>query len=145
MIPALADKVIFVTPPGAKIDNTSPTTGEIDTLGFAYLRYIVGIGDLDIAVAAMKVTESDTAGSGHGDITGADFSVSPASLPGATDDNKLYAICINLKGRKRYIDLTLTGGDGSTGAYFTVIAELSKASSGPLTAAEQGFAQRLIV
>jgi thiamine monophosphate kinase len=132
---SLTQKVVPITNPGAIVDNAAFTTAEIDTLGFRFLTIYVMLGALDIALAAFKATQSDTSGSGHADITGADFA---AALPAATDDNKIYAIHINLLGKKRYIDLTLTGGDGSTGTYAVAWAVLSRAEEAPNSAAERG-------
>jgi hypothetical protein len=145
MLSCLADKVVIVTPPVAISDNAAVTTAEIDTKGYGWARYLIVLGATDIALAACKVTESDSAGSGHADITGADFSVSPATLASATADNTVLAVCVNLKGRKRYLDLTLTAGDGTAGTFVAVLCELGRAADGPQTAAQQGFGQRLIV
>jgi hypothetical protein len=85
------------------------------------------------------------------DVAGAIFGTSnndtgsASTLPAATDDNKLYAIEADLRGRKRYLDLVLTGGDGTTGTYLSALVILSRAQDAPRTAVEAGFAQRLIV
>jgi hypothetical protein len=141
----MAQKVVAVTSPGAIVDNAAFTTNTIDTKGFAFLTIIIALGALDIALAALKLRESDDSGmSGAVDVDGADYS-SDATLPAATDDNKLYAIHVNLKGRKRYLDLSLTGGDGTSGTYATAIAILSDAEESPSSAEGRGFAAELIV
>ncbi|HEY0101366.1 MAG TPA: hypothetical protein VGB76_20750 [Pyrinomonadaceae bacterium] len=146
MINSLAQKVVAVTNPGAIVDNAAFTTATIDTLGFRFVTIIVLFGALDIALAALKLREGDAADmSDATDVEGADFSVAPATLPAATDDNKLVAIHVNLNGRKRYLDLTMTGGDGAAGTYASVTAILSRASEAPDTAEKRGFAQELIV
>jgi hypothetical protein len=146
MIQALKQKHVAVTNPGAIVDNAAFTTATIDTRGFAFLTFVVVLGALDIALAAFKLRESDADDmSGAADVEGADFSVAPATLPAATDDNKLYAIHVNLKGRKRYLDLTLTGGDGTAGTFASATAILSQASEVPASAEARGFAQELIV
>src|ERR1044071_8954988 len=143
---ALKKKTIPVTNPGAIVDNAAFTTATIDTRGFAFLTIIIILGALDVALAALKLRESDADDmSGAVDVTGADFSVAPATLPAATDDNKLFAIQVNLKGRRRYLDLTMTGGDGTAGTYAAVVAQLSAASEVPSDATGRGFAQELIV
>ena len=143
---AMAHKVVGITPPGAIVDNAGFTTNTIDTAGFAFLTIIVLLGATDIALAALKLQESDASNmAGATDVAGADFSVSPATLPSATDDNKLFAIQVNLAGRKRYLDLVMTGGDGTAGAYATAIALLSDASEVPASATARGFTQELIV
>lgn len=146
MIQSLKNKTVAVTSPGAIVDNAGFTTNTIDTKGFAFITIIVVLGALDVALAAFKLRESNADDmSGAVDVTGADFSVAPATLPAATDDNKLYAIHVNLKGRKRYLDLTLTGGDGAAGTYASAVAILSEASEVPSSVEARGFAQELIV
>jgi hypothetical protein len=141
-----AIKTVWVTKPGAKVDNAAFTTDTIDTKGFRSARIVVGLGDTDIALAAFKLQHSDASNmDGATDIGGADFSVAPLTLPSATDDNKLYAIHVDLKGKKRYLDLSLTAGDGSTGTYAIAFADLYDAEEYPNTAAERGFAQEAFV
>jgi len=140
-------KFVNVTPPAAIVDNAAFTTAAVDTKGWGELMFLVTLGALDIAVVTMKLQESDDSGmSGAVDVSGADFSVSPLTLPSATDDNKMYGIFVNLQnGRKRYLDLSLTGGDGSTGSYATVHALLAGGEDVPYTAALRGLAQQAIV
>jgi hypothetical protein len=140
-------KFVNVTPPAAIVDNAAFTTATLDTKGARTVCWLVTLGALDIAVAAMKLRESDDSGmSGAADISGADFSVSPLTLPAATDDNKLYAIFVTMSGsRKRYQDLSLTGGDGAAGTYATVIAILDRLEQAPSTATLRGLAQQAIV
>lgn len=131
-----------VTPPAAIVDNASFTTGTIDTKGFRALGVIVSLGATDIAFTAMKLQESDDSGmSGAVDITGTVFggSAPQPALPTATDDNKVYAFFLDLRGRKRYIDLVLTIGDGTVGGFASVLAILERAEEMPDTAAERGL------
>ncbi len=151
MIPAQSQKVVSVTPPAAIIDNDSAATVEIDTRGWDYCQYFVYLGATDIAMTALAVTESDATGSGHANITGAIFGTSTnsagstSSLPSATDDNKLFCIDIDLRGRKRFLDLTATAGDGSAGTYIVAWAVLSRGEEAPNTATERGVSQLLRV
>jgi hypothetical protein len=139
-------KTVAITTPGAIVDNAAFTTATIDTLGFRALRIVVMLGVLDIAISAFKLRESNDSGmAGAVDVSGADFSVSPATLPAATDDNKLYAIHVNLNGRKRYLDLSLTGGDGTAGTYAVAWADLYRASEAPADVTARGFAQEVSV
>ena len=144
MIPIQDMKFVPITPPGAIVDNASWTTTEIDTQGFDYLTVVVVLGATDVDMAALKVTESDTSGSGHADVSGLDFS-SDGTLPTATDDNNVFLCQIDLRKRKRYIDLVATAGDGTTGTYLTALAILSRAADGVVTATEKGAAQVLTV
>ena len=94
----------------------------------------------------MKLQESDASNmASPADVTGADFSVAPLTLPSADDDNKLYAIHIDLRGRKRYMDLSLTGGNGSNGTYAVAWVDLYDGEEYPNSATERGFAQEAIV
>src|SRR5690606_21053070 len=86
-------KFVSVTPPAAISDNATLTTGEIDTLGWDHLMIVVYLGAMDIAMAALSVTESDSSGSGHANVTGlvwgtsTNIDGSTSALPSATDDN----------------------------------------------------------
>lgn len=140
---SLNQKFVPITPPGAIVDNAAFTTSAIDTLGFAQLTIVVLFGAMDIAATVLKLQQSDDSGmSGAVDITGANFAVD-GTLPGATADNTMYAFHLDLRGKKRYIDLNITGGDGSTGTYATAFAILSRGSECPNSAAERGFAGEL--
>lgn len=144
-------KFVSVTPPAAIVDNASYTTAEIDTLGYDYAKVVVYVGATDIAMTALAVTESDTSGSGHANVTGlvygtsTDIDGSTSSLPGATDDNKFFVFEIDLRGRKRYLDVTATAGNGTTGTFATIWAELSRAKSTPTSASGAGAAAILRV
>ena len=99
-------------------------------------------------MAALKVQESDNSGmSGAADISGlvygtstlADSSIT-SSLPSATADNTVFAFDIPLNGRKRYLDVVATAGDGTAGTYMTVLALLSRGKEVPNSATERGLA-----
>lgn len=144
-------KVAEVIAPAAIVDNASWTTVEIDTKGFDYLQIVCHVGATDIAHAALKVQESDTSGSGFVDISGLVFGTSTntddstSTLPSATDDNKLFIFDIDLRGRKRYIDLVATAGDGTLGTFMAAWAVLSRGHETPMSASERGASQILRV
>ena len=140
-------KAVNTTSPRVINDNTAYTTATLDTIGFDEALFIIQFGAMDIAVAALKLQESNDSGmSGATDITGADFSVSPATLPSATADDTLVAIHVKLGGvRKRYLDLSFTAGDGAAGTYASVLTLLSKAEAYPGNATDRGFGQLLTV
>ncbi len=138
-------KYLQVIAPVAIQDNTSWTTNEIDTLGFNYLTVVVNIGATDIAFATLKLQQSDTSGSGFADFTGVldsdgDTNIDgvASTLPTATDDNKLFIFQVDLRGKKRYVDLVATAGDGTAGTYASAIAILSKADDAPTSSADLG-------
>lgn len=146
-------KLVAITPPAAIVDNASYTTTAVDTFGFNKLKVTVFLGATDIAMTALKLQESDDSGmSGAADISGAVYGTSTnpdtgsaSALPSATDDNKFFVFYVDLKGRKRYIDLVATAGDGTAGTFMTAWAELSDALTVPSTAAGRGAAANLIV
>lgn len=144
-------KVVNVTPPGAIVDNASFTTNEIDTLGYDYCTIYFSLGATDVDMTALKVQESDTSGSGHADITGLVFgtsedpdSGSTSALPLSTDDDGVFAFHIDLKGRKRYLDVVATAGNGAAGTYGSCIAVLDRAREVPTTATDRGLSANLI-
>lgn len=137
-------KLVSITPPAVISDNATLTTGEIDTLGWSHLTIIVYEGATDIAMAALSVTQSDTSGSGHANITGlvwgtsTNIDGSTSALPSATDDNLFQVAQIDLKGKKRYIDVTCTTGDGAAGSYVGILGILTRPQVSPTSASEAG-------
>ncbi|TXH18422.1 MAG: hypothetical protein E6R03_02170 [Hyphomicrobiaceae bacterium] len=137
-------KFVNVTPPAAIIDNSAATTASVDRRGWDEVCFLVALGAMDIAVTALKLRESDD-DSSYSDVPGADFSVSPLTLPSATDDNKLVAIFVNGVGRKAYLDLSITLGDGAAGTYVAVLAILARGKTAPSTATLRGLSQQAII
>jgi hypothetical protein len=133
-----ARKFVAVTPPAAIVDNAALTTAAIDTKGFKQLTFICHFGAIDIAIASMSVRHSDASNMGSPatlSTGGTDF-----TLPIATDDNSFATFNVDLKGKKRYLDLEVTGGDGTLGTYLTVFAELSRAEETPSGLTSRGLA-----
>ena len=151
MVNAQARKIVRVIDPAAIVDNASFTTQEIDTRGFDYAQIVCYLGATDIAHAALKVQESDTSGSGFADVTGLVFGTSnntagsASTLPSATDDNKFFTFDIDLKSRKRYLDLVATAGDGAVGTFMAAWCVLSRAGETPMSAADRNESQILRV
>lgn len=143
-----AEKFVAITPPAVIVDNAAFTTAAIDTLGFNECLIVVHLGALDIAFAAMKLQESEASNmSGAVDIAGADLSVAAnGTLPIDTVDNTFIAFHVKTGGqRKRYIDLVMTGGDGSAGTYATAFAILGKGNTTPSNTANRGTGQFISV
>jgi len=136
--------------PQAIVDNASWTSTCLDTAGLDGVWVIVTFGAMDIAMAALKVQESDTLSSATAlssgtDITGADFSVSPLTLPSATADDTSVAVYIPIVGaRKRYLNVIATGGNGAAGTYAAAFA-ICTPKIVPDTATERGLGQQSIV
>jgi len=151
MMPELP-KLAIVTPPAAIVDNASFTTNVIDTKGFRFVRINLMIGATDIAMTALKVQEADAASDATTLTSGADVADlvvgtattdagGASALPSATADNTIQSFEIDMRGRKRYLKLIATIGDGSAGAFACAWAELHRAEKLPITAAEKGCAQ----
>lgn len=147
MLHLLNSKYVAVTSPNAILDDASATTNEIDTLGFDYCTILVQLGATDIAMGALKVQESDTSGSDFADVTGlvASGTTGDGRLPTATDDNKVFAFFIDLRGRKRYLDLVATAGNGSLGTYVSAVAILSRAATAPSSSSGRGLGGQFAV
>lgn len=153
MIHKIWEKVVNVTPPVASVNNASALTTTIDTLGYDYCHIAVQFGVMDAALTVLKVQESDYANmSGAADITGAVYGTSTnlagatSSLPASTNDNTVFGFDIDLKARKRYLDVVTTvGAAGTTGAFITTQAYLSRAGAALDTAADRGYADILRV
>jgi hypothetical protein len=151
MHPALSYKFVSVTPPAAIKDNAAWTCAEIDTQGYDYLTVIAYLGATDIAMAALQVTEADVSATSHAAVTGLVYGTSTniagatSALPTADDDNKAFAFEVDLRGRKRYLQLGATAGDGSSGSFLAAFALLWKADQTPVTAAARGFGDILRV
>lgn len=150
MNPLQGSKFLNILPPAAKADAASFDCTAIDRAEFDYLTIIFQLGDTDIAMTALKVQESDDSGmSGAADITGtrigtdADCYGTTTVLPTASNDNKLVVFELDLRGRKRYIDLIATAGDGSTGTYASAVAILSRAKVSPINETESGTLWRM--
>ncbi len=146
------NKVVgVIVPSSAYVDDGDFTTVEVDTLGFNYAQFYVYLGPTDIKVAAMHIGESDTSGSTGTIIADTNFAStagitaidgSTLVLPSATEDGNVYRMDVNCTGpRKRYLDLTLTAGNGTTGTLATAICILSAANEAPITEAAQGCVQ----
>lgn len=130
-------KYVSVTPPAAIIDNAAVTTTEVDCSGWDHAEIMVYIGATDIAMTVLKVQESDTSGSGFADVTGliggtsTDIDGSTSVLPSATADNGFHVFHVDLRKRKRYLDIGATVGDGTAGTYIAISARLSRGEIGP--------------
>jgi hypothetical protein len=156
VIDAFGAKKVQVVAPQAIVNNASYTCNVIDTEGYDYLEVDVNLGASDNTLAALKLQESDAKASSTTltsgvDIAGTRFGTdnndtgSASTLPASTDHNKLFTFFVDLRARKRYILPVITVGNGASGSFVSVTARLSRAEQGPRTAAQAGYAQRMIV
>jgi len=140
MINAQSTKFVQLTPPQS-VSSGAVTVAELDTFGYDYCTLLVSVG-ASAGHTVCKVTESDTAGSGHADVT-ADFDgttatvgygeTSTLNIDGTSaadisaDDNKLYTFELDLTKRKRYLDMSITSGGTNL---IDVVAILERKSNG---------------
>ena len=152
MIAAQTTKFVNVTPPAAIVDDATYTTATIDTAGFSHATIVAYIGATDIAMTALKVQEGDASNmSDAADVTGLVFGTSnniegsTSALPVAGDDNSFQVFEVDLRGRKRYLDVVATAGNGSAGTFCAIFAILSRAEEVPATNAARGADEVLAV
>lgn len=139
-----------------QVDNAAHTSTVVDTLGYDEATFIVHVGTTDVALAALKVQESDTKTDATTLASGADVtglvwgtstdpdSGSTSSLPSASDGTKLFAAHIKLNNRKRYLQIQATSGNGTTGTAVNAYCILNKAGEGPYNATTRGLGSNLI-
>jgi len=139
-----------------QVDNSAITSTVVDCAGFDHATFIIDVGTTDVAMTALKVQEADaktsaTALTSGADVTGLVWgtstdpdSGSTSSLPSDTADNTLYAAHVDLKTRKRYLQIQATAGNGTTGTAVNAYCILSKAGVGPYNASTRGLASNLI-
>ena len=151
MVTNQLQKAFLVIPPTAIVDNAAFTEIEIDTKTFDYCTVYVCLGATDIAMAGLKMQESDATGADQVDITGLVYGTSDntlgetSALPTALEDDLVFGFDIDLRGRKRFLTCVATAGDGAAGTYLIALALLSRAEDGPATAALRGCSQMLRV
>ncbi len=137
-----AIKVVNITPPAAAVTAGSFTTAVVDTIGYDYATIVCHFGAIGAAgVTALKVQHSDVSNASFTDITGADFDggAGPKSevlaLPANADDDKLFKFEVDLRGRKRYLDLVATAG--ADAVFMSAHAVLSRAEVAPVSSTDQ--------
>lgn len=135
------------------VDNGAYTTTPVDTLGFDYVQILVHFGNVPADVALLKVQECDTVGGAYADITGTivgtalDIEGNATVLPTAVGgDNAVVLFEIDMRGRKRFLDLLCTAGNGGgTVTEMSAVAIMSRGEICPMTVAERGAADILRV
>lgn len=119
-------KVFNVIPPAAIKDNAafaSTVIDKADLHGADYLEFVVALGATDIAMAVLKVMESDTL-TNPTTLGGSPTLVKDSTTkPSSDNDGQVAVFGIDLrKSRQRYLQLQATSGDGSTGTFLSAVA-----------------------
>ena len=143
MIQLTQTKDFVSVQPQARINNAAVTCSAIDRKNFDYANIKLILGATDIGLTTCKLQESDD-NSTYTDVTGADFSIS-GTLPASADSNKIFEWDMDLRARKRYLRPAITVGNGTSGAFVAVLAQLFRGEQSPATAASRGAAQVLAV
>ncbi len=130
-------KYVALVEPQARINNTAVTVSSVDRHGFDYANIEAIVGANDIGFTIFKLQESDD-NTNWADVINGDYSVGTL-LPGNTP-NVIYGWNVDLRGRKRYLRIAATVGNGASGLYLTVVAMLSRAEQEPFTAASGNLA-----
>jgi len=128
------------------VDNAAFAFAELDTLGYDYAVIVISLGNVPANMGGCLLTESDTSGSGHATISGTtigtdtDIDGSATTLPTAAagdGDQIVYFVDLTNGTRKRYIDATITAGNGSgTATECSAIAILGRGKIGKDAAAD---------
>jgi hypothetical protein len=101
--------------------SVNPTESYVDTLGFDSALVLISLGATGASgISALKLQESDASGSGYtdivdfdGDSTYTDIEGGTLALPGAGNDDEVWVVHIDLRGRKRYLQCVV---DSATNA-----------------------------
>lgn len=116
-------------PPGVIKDNTAFVSRVIDTVvagGGRNLVFVVGVGSIDAALAELKVKQSEVKTNDTtlgGTVTDLLDAASVITLPGATDDDKIVIVEIDMSQlHGRYMQLSAIAGDGVAGTYLSAVA-----------------------
>lgn len=133
-------EVFPAIPPTAIKDDAAFVSRAIDVADADYMEFHVNIGATDVAMAALKVMESDT-------LTNATtLGGTPAEVvdvttkPGATADDSIWIVGVKCHGRKRYLQLQATAGDGTAGTFMAATAVVRRSGTRSSTAAARGVA-----
>ncbi len=125
--PNFNDNVLAAIPPGIIKDDAAFVANVIDLAdeavrGAQFLIFEAMLGSIDADLAVLRVMESDTKTDATtlGGTPAVVVNALSTVVPGATDDNKIYRITIDLRAeRKRYLQLQATAGDGAAGTYLS--------------------------
>ena len=135
-------RVAKVLAPISLSGGATATTTEVDTVnvGVKYNQATVYIMSGLVGangVSTLKVQEGDTSGGSYTDITGASFT----ALADA-DDNIIVACDIDLRKRKRYLNVVITNG-ATNASVMCAWCELTRAEETPSSKTQRGVQELL--
>ena len=135
MVHGQNEKTAISVAPVSLNDDTA-TSIAVDSAGYTHATFELTVGATTGAISVFKVQSSTTSGGSYADVSGASLS----TLPGATDDNKVYAIHVPLASANQFLKTVLTEDGTGTGVY-GVNVRLQRISGGtPESASDRGYA-----
>ena len=148
MIHAQNTKIVKITTP-VSVSAGAATTSTVDTLGFDYCTILFIGGAMATGYTVCKVQESDDSGmSGAVDISNANGVLgfgetnqlnvdgTASADPDATD-NVVHGIEIDLRARKRYLDVSATAGGTCLTCIIAILSRAGEINADSL--ADRGF------
>jgi hypothetical protein len=152
MIPT-SERTVLLSPP-ATVNNANATCSLLDTQGYRYAVIDVSLGTLAANITALYLRESDTGNVSNSTLTGTISNVtgsifgtslniegSTSALPTTANANTVFATEIDLRGRRRYLQVVCTAGAGND--LVAITAKLSRPENSPETMAQRGANQTL--
>jgi len=123
--------------------GSTPVTVDTAASGVKYnsARVMFALGATDVTIAGMNVMESDDDLT-YAEIPGLDFTTD-GTAPSATDDNKTFAAFVDLRDKKRYMQLYAVAGNGTSGSYLCAWVDLFDATETPANTADRNNSQEL--
>ncbi len=140
---AIKDNAEWVGSAGSTPVNIDTRPGGVK---FNSARVMFMVGATDVTVATLKIQESDSESSGYADVVdlkGASGFVGGA--PGPSDDNKFFAVVLDLRKRKRYLRVSAVAGNGTTGTYMACWVDLGDPTEVPDTDALRNVEEMLLI
>lgn len=148
MIHAQNTKIVTVTTP-VSVSAGAATTSTIDTNGFDYCTILFIGGAMATGYTTFKVQESDDSGMsgavdisndngvlGFGESNQLNVDGSASADPDATND-VVHGIEIDLRGRKRYLDVSATAGGTCLTCIIAILSRAGEINSDNLS--DRGF------
>ena len=140
MISAQHCKYASITAPVA-VDGTM-TTAFVDTAGYSYATVILHQGVSAAAITTLTLGDCDTSGGSYDTFvtygTTADIEGATTIKPATSEAGKIFAIQVDLRGRKRYLDLSVVNDGTDPGNVASAICILSRPEQKPVTVADHG-------
>jgi hypothetical protein len=135
-------KTVIMVAPQLKNNGAFAGNTYVDAEGGSKLRVEMIVGVTDVIVGstdtahAPKIEECDTTGGSYTDVTDAVL----AAVIGALDDNKIFAIEVDLrKTHKRYMRVNAPTAGDATGAYLCILGRVYGQRIATGAAAAQGL------